>query len=168
MGKVANRMSELSLMLEKTEKSKADIDNPPAEITKKPMGRPKKPGKKTWCGMMIPEPIYNICIYMKELLEEQGKYTKTMDIQIYNASVQQYIYNDLITKMIGQKEPIPVRALTTTSEAMRRALQSLGLTVTDKKQGITKEDAQVNPLAEMIEAMNTETEQKPLLSKKKK
>lgn len=166
MGKTAERMSELSVMLNGIEKSKVEIDKPNKEI--KDIGtKRKKVKKEVWCAMEVPKEIYDICIYLKELLTEQALYVKSMDVQILNVAVQMWVYSNLITKMISGEEMIPVRAITTASESFRRALQSLGLTVTDKKSGIRKEDAEGNnPLEDMIMAMNS-TENDDVVIKKK-
>lgn len=168
MGKTVEDMKHLSVLIDSTD-SKADVDNAPAEFKKGP-GRPKKVKvePQPWCGMLIPGEIFSVCEYMKKMLIEQSKYTSALDLQIYNAAVQQYLYNDLISKMISGKEPVPVRAVTTTSEALRRALQSLGLTVTDKKSGITKEQTEVNPLAAFLEKMEDDGQEEVIMKKPKK
>lgn len=140
MGKVVENMDNLSRLLNTTEESNVNIDNAPIEI-KRPPGRPKKKVVTyfKYCGMTVPNEIYDICMYLEGLLKEQGKWNQALGPQVYNCSVQFYLYNQLITKMITQSEIVPVRALTTASESLRRALQSTGLTVNDKKSGITNE-----------------------------
>ena len=108
----------------------------------------------SYCGMQVPNEIYDICIYLENLLKEQGKWSPALAVQVYNCAVQQYVYNDLIVAKITGREPVPTRALTTASESLRRALQSTGLTVTDKKSGITKEQTEVNPLQAFLEKMD--------------
>lgn len=167
MGKTVEDMKHLSVLIETTDND-AEIDNAPKEFKK--VGRPKKikVEPQPWCGMLIPGEIFSVCEYMKKMLVDQSKYTSALDLQIYNAAVQQYLYNELITKMISGKEVVPVRAVTTTSEALRRALQSLGLTVTDKKSGITKEQTEVNPLAAFLEKMDDGGPEEVITKKTKK
>lgn len=168
MGKVADNMNNLSRLLNTAEDSGAEIDNTPA-IIKRPPGRPKKKvvSYYTYCGMAVPNEIYDICMYIEGLLKEQGKYTPALEPQIYNCAVQQWVYNDLITAKITQREPVATRQLTTASESLRRALQSTGLTINDKKSGITKEQTEVNPLQAFLEKMD-DSGQEEVLSKKPK
>lgn len=167
--RTSERMDTLSNLLNNSEGAHVEIDNAPGEFKRGP-GRPKKivVEPQPWCGMMIPGEIFSVCEYMKKMLVDQNKYTSALDLQIYNAAVQQYLYNELITKMISGKEIVPVRAVTTTSEALRRALQSLGLTITDKKSGITKEQVEVNPLAEFLGKMEDGPDEVVVKKPKKK
>ena len=169
MGKVTTEMSNLSTLLDGTSDSRASVDDMPVEIKRSP-GRPKKKKQEygVWCGLETPAEVYNVCLYLKELLEEQGKWTPALAVQVYNCAVQFFLYNDLITKMITQKEPVPVRALTTTSEAFRRALQSLGLTVTDKKAGITKEQTEITPMDKFYQKMESGENDEIITKKPKK
>ena len=140
MGKIVENMSRLSTLINSTPESGVSIDEMPTEIKRSP-GRPKKKvvSYYVYCGMAVPNEIYDICMYLEGLLKEQGKWNPALGPQVYNCAVQQYIYNDLITAKITQREVVPTRALTTASESLRRALQSTGLTVIDKKSGITNE-----------------------------
>ena len=169
MGKVVENLNNLSRLINNTPESGVSIDDMPTAIKRSP-GRPKKKKQEygTWCGLITPGEVYNVCIYLKELLEDQNKYVKALDIQIFNCAVQFYLYNQLITKMITQSEIVPVRALTTTSESFRRALQSLGLTVVDKKSGITKETTEENPLSVFLEKMQDDDGKEEIISKKSK
>ena len=138
--RVKNNLQQLSTLINTTPESGVSIDEIPAVI-KRPPGRPKKKvvSYYTYIGMAVPNEIYDICMYLEGLLKEQGKYTPALAPQIYNCAVQQYIYNDLITAKITGREPVATRQITTASESLRRALQSTGLTVNDKKSGITNE-----------------------------
>ena len=166
MSKTSEDMSSLSRLINGTN-NEAEVDGAPVEFKKR--GRPKKSPQEygTWCGLSTPKEIYNVCEYLKELLEDQKKYVKALDIQIFNCAVQFYLYNQLITKMITQAEPVPVRALTTTSESFRRALGGLGLTVQDKKNAIGKADVEVNPLQVFLNEMNDDKDEDVLIKKKK-
>lgn len=169
MGKVAENMEQLSVLIDNTPDNGALIDGAPVEFKRSP-GRPKKSQQKyfMYCGMEVPEQIYNICAYLEELLKEQGKYSPALAPQIYNCAVQQWVYNDLITSKITQKEPVATRQLTTASESLRRALQSTGLTVTDKKSGVTKEQTEVNPLQAFLDKMNGDETEEVVVKKQKK
>lgn len=169
MGKTVENLNALSDILNNTNEAEVVIDSAPVEFKRGP-GRPRKKPQEynIWCGLQTPAEIYNVCVYLKGLLEDQNKYSKALDIQIFNCAVQFFLYNDLITKTIEKREIVPVRALTTTSESFRRALQSLGLTVTDKKQGVSKEDTEVNPMAAFVDAINSDTEDVVLKKKSKK
>ena len=169
MGKTAEDMKNLSTLISEVKEPAPIVDEMTAVIKKSP-GRPKKKKQEygIWCGLQTPGEVYNVCVYLKELLEDQDKYVKALDIQIFNCAVQFYLYNQLITKMITQAEPVPVRALTTTSEAFRRALQSLGLTITDKKAGITKEQTKTDPTKTFMDKMNSEEEDVIVKKTKKK
>ena len=107
-------------------------------------------------------------MYLEELLKEQEKYTPALSPQIFNAAVQCWTYNDLITCKITQREPVATRQLTTASEAYRRALQSLGLTIADKKSGITKEQTEKNPLEVFLDKMNGDGGEEVVMKKSKK
>ena len=167
MGKTSDNLNTLSQLIDTTNGHGAAIDEVPTEIKRSP-GRPKKKVVTyyKYCGMTVPNEIYDICMYLESLLKEQGKYTPALAPQIFNTAVQSWTYNDLITNKITQKEPITTRQLTTASEAYRRALQSLGLTITDKKSCITKEQVEVNPLEEFIKKMN-DGDEEVVISKKK-
>ena len=169
MGKIATEMNNLSTLLDGTSDSRASIDNIPAEIKRSP-GRPKKKTVTyyTYCGMAVPNEIYDICMYLEGLLKEQGKYSPALGPQIYNCAVQQWVYNDLITSKITQKEPVATRQLTTASESLRRALQSTGLTVTDKKSGVTKEQTEVTPMDKFMQKMEGGGEDEVIIKKPKK
>lgn len=166
MGKVSENMTALSTLLNETN-NKAEVDNAPEEFKKK-AGRPKKVviEDKEWAGMMVPGEIYKICVYIKGLLEKTGRYTEELELQIYNAAVQEYLYNRMITNMIRQNEPVPSRNLVTCSESLRRALQALGLTIMDKKSAVTRETSGKNPLSEFLNAMNNDDEEEVLVKKK--
>ena len=158
MSKTTENLNTLSTLLNTSGDSEAGIDDAPVEFKRGP-GRPRKVPLKynTWCGMTVPEEIYSICVYLKDLLEDQNKYAKSLDIQIFNTAVQFYLYNDLIKKMIEKREIVPVRSLTTTSEAFRRSLAGLGLLVMDKKGGVSKEQTAKNPMADFINAIGDST-----------
>jgi len=170
MGRTSERMDILSNILNNSEGAHVEIDNAPGEFRKKSPGRPKKKTIEfySYCGMKVPNEIYDICMYLENLLKEQGKWSPALAVQVYNCAVQQWVYNDLITNKITQKEVVPTRALTTASESLRRALQSTGLTVTDKKSGITKEQVEVNPLAEFLEKMDDNGPDEVIVKKPKK
>jgi hypothetical protein len=155
MGKISENMNNLSKLLNTSEEPAAKVDDIPTEIKRSP-GRPKKKvvSYYTYCGMAVPNEIYDICMYLEGLLKDQGKWNPALGPQVYNCAVQQYIYNDLITAKITGREPVATRQLTTASESLRRALQSTGLTVNDKKSGITKEQTEVNPLQAFLEKMD--------------
>lgn len=170
MGKTLEDRKQLEQILNGMPKqSKISIDeSEPVEkitISKKP----KAVTSKTFCGMLVPLPIYNICQTIVDNLTQQGRYTKGMDFMIFNAAVQQYLYNDLITQKICNTATIPTRSLTTASESYRRALQSLGLTVVDKKKGLDADtDANNNPLSQFLSNLNDEEESKDTKVLKKK
>ena len=168
MTKTKEEMNGLSVLLNSTGANKADIDNAPEEFKKKSPGRPKKVviEDKEWAGMMVPGEIYKICIFIKGLLEKTNRYTEEFELQIYNAAVQQYLYNKLITDMIKQREPVPARSLVTCSESLRRAYQALGLVVMDKKSAVTKDTSGKSPLSEFLDAMNKDDEEEVLVKKK--
>jgi len=155
MGKIVENMNNLSRLINNTSESGVSIDDMPTAIKRSP-GRPKKKVVSyfVYCGMAVPNEIYDICMYLEGLLKEQGKWNPALGPQVYNCAVQQYIYNDLITAKITGREPVATRQLTTASESLRRALQSTGLTVNDKKSGITKEQTEVNPLQAFLEKMD--------------
>ena len=155
MGKISENLNNLSRLINNTPESGVSIDDMPTAIKRSP-GRPKKKRIEyyTYCGMAVPNEIYDICMYLEGLLKEQGKWNPALGPQVYNCAVQQYIYNDLITAKITGREPVATRQLTTASESLRRALQSTGLTVNDKKSGITKEQTEVNPLQAFLEKMD--------------
>ena len=170
MGKITEDRKQLEQILNGVpKKTKISIDDSePVErltLNKEPM----VVTSKEFCGMEVPLPIYNICMNIIENLKDQGRYTKGMDFMIFNASVQQYLYNDLITQKVWQVATIPTRSLTTASESYRRALQALGLTVVDKKKGLdASEDAANNPLSNFLDAMNKDDgEAKTKVLKKK-
>ena len=168
MGKTSEEMNRLSVLINNTEDNNADIDDAPKEFKK--VGRPKKVVIKDeeWAGMSIPGEIYKICVYIKGLLEKTGRYTEELELQIYNAAVQEYLYNRMITNMIKQNEPVPSRNLVTCSESLRRALQALGLTIMDKKSAVTRDTSGKNPLSEFLNAMNDDKDDEVLLKKNKK
>ena len=167
MSRTKEEMNGLSVLLNNTGANKADIDNAPEEFKKK-AGRPKKVviEDKEWAGMMVPGEIYKICIFIKGLLEKTNRYTEEFELQIYNAAVQQYLYNKLITDMIKQREPVPARNLVTCSESLRRAYQALGLTIMDKKSAVTRETSGKSPLSDFLDAMNKDDEEEVLVKKK--
>lgn len=169
MGKTKDNLNDLSDILDNNSPSRVVIDGAPVEFKKGP-GRPRKKVTQfyQYCGMEVPEQIYNICFYLENLLKEEKKYSPALGPQIFNAAVQCYTYNDLISNKITEKEPVTTRQLTTASEAYRRALQSLGLTVTDKKQGVTKEDTEVNPLQTFLEKMEEGDGDDKIVKKPKK
>ena len=169
MGRVANDMENLSTLINNTDSSSVSVDEIPTEIKRGP-GRPKKKvvSYYTYCGMAVPNEIYDICMFLESLLKEQGKYSPALAPQIFNAAVQCWTYNDLITNKITQREPISTRQLTTASESYRRALQSLGLTVVDKKSGITKEQTETNPLQVFLDKMNDDGDDKIVVKKSKR
>lgn len=166
MGKVSENMTTLSTLLNETN-NKTEVDNAPEEFKKK-VGRPKKVviQDEEWAGMTVPGEIYKICVFIKGLLEKTGRYTEEFELQIYNAAVQQYLYNKMITDMIKQNEPVPSRNIVTCSESLRRALQALGLTIMDKKSAVTRESSGKSPLSEFLDAMNKEDEEEVLVKKK--
>ena len=168
MGKIAAEMTSLSTLINGSPDSGAQIDDAPVEIKRSP-GRPKKKvvSYYTYCGMAVPNEIYDICMYIEGLLKEQGKYTPALGPQIYNCAVQQWVYNDLIVAKITQREPVATRQLTTASESLRRALQSTGLTVADKKSGITKEQVELAPIDKFYQKMN-DSENDEIITKKPK
>ena len=173
MGKVLDDRMALSKLLDGVKsESKISIDESEEKfVPVTNLKAIKKPTRKTtFCGMEVPEQIYNICAYIIDLLKTQGKYVSSMDLAIYNASVQQWVYNNLITNMIsGKGQYIHTRELTTCSESLRRSLQALGLTVVDKKQGINAEDsAENNPLAKFLDNMEDEDKDEQVITKKKK
>ena len=168
MGKTVDNLNTLSNILDNTSESHVVIDGAPVEF-KRSVGRPKKVKQQyfMYCGMEVPEQIYNICVYLENLLKEQGKWSPALSVQVYNCAVQQWVYNDLITAKITGREPVMTRQLTTASESLRRALQSTGLTVVDKKSGITKETTEVNPLSIFLEKMEGDGRQ-DIITKKTK
>ena len=162
-------MNRLSVLLNETEGSKVEVDNAPGEFKRGP-GRPKKIvlEDKEWAGMEVPGEIYKICLFIKGLLEKTNRYTDEFELQIYNAAVQQYLYNKLITDLVKQREPVPTRNLVTCSEALRRAYQSLGLVVMDKRSAVTRDTSGKSPLTEFLDAMNDDNEDEVLVKKSKK
>lgn len=162
-------MSNLSTLLDGTSDSRASVDDMPVEIKRSP-GRPKKKTVSyyTYCGMAVPNEIYDICMYLEGLLKDQGKWNPALGPQVYNCAVQQWVYNDLITAKITQKEPVVTRQLTTASESLRRALQSTGLTVTDKKAGVTKEQTEVTPMDKFYQKMEGGDDDEIITKKKPK
>lgn len=170
MGKINDDRNTLEHILnEMPKKSKISIDeSEPVEKIVLPKKKPKAVNSKEFCGMTVPLPIYNICQNIIACLKEQGKYTPAMDFMIYNCSVQQFLYNDLITQKINQTSTIPTRSLTTASESYRRALQACGLTVVDKKAGLNPEnDVDNNPLKKFLDSMNDENIETQTVKKKK-
>lgn len=167
MGKVVTEMSKLSVLLNETEDNKAQIDDAPKEFKK--VGRPKKVviEDEEWAGMTIPGEIYKICMYIKGLLEKTNRYTDEFELQIYNAAVQQYLYNKMVTDMIKQRECVPARNLVTCSESLRRAYQGLGLVVMDKRSAVTRDTSGKNPLTDFLDSMNDDGDDEVLLKKKK-
>ena len=166
MSKTSEDMSSLSRLINGTN-NETEVDGAPVEFKKR--GRPKKSvqSDKEWAGMIVPGEIYNICVFIKGLLEKTGRYTEEFELQIYNASVQQYLYNKLITDMIKQREPVPARSLVTCSESLRRAYQALGLTIMDKHSAVTRDTSGKNPLTDFLDAMNDDKEEEVLIKKKK-
>lgn len=160
-------MEGLSSILNNTQESHVSIDNSP-EFKRGP-GRPKKIvlEDQEWCGMIIPGEIYKICIFIKNILIKTNRYTEELEFQIYNAAVQQYLYNQLITNLIRGKDIVPTRNLVTTSEALRRAYQALGMTIMDKKSAVTRETTAKNPLEDFLTKIEDE-EKEEIVSKKKK
>ena len=161
-------MTALSTLLNEANNN-AKIDNAPEEFKKKP-GRPKKIVVKDeeWAGMVIPGEVYKICIYIKGLLEKTNRYTEEFELQIYNAAVQQYLYNKMITDLVKQREPVPSRNLVTCSESLRRAYQSLGLTIMDKHSAVTRDSSGKSPLSEFLDAMNDDKEENVISKKPRK
>ena len=169
MGKTIERMNALSDILNNSDEAHVEIDDAPTEFKRGP-GRPKKKvvSYYTYCGMVVPNEIYDICMFIENLLKEQNKWSPALALQVFNAAVQSWTYNDLITAKITGREPVATRQLTTASEAYRRALQSLGLTVTDKKYGVTKEQTEVNPLSEFLDKMEGNEDSETITKKPKK
>lgn len=169
MGKTQDNLDKLSVLINNTSESGVSIDNMPTAIKRSP-GRPKKKVVQyfIYCGMAVPNEIYDICMYLEGLLKDQGKWNPALAVQVYNCAVQQWVYNDLITSKITGREPVATRQLTTASESLRRALQSTGLTVNDKKSGITKEQTEVNPLQAFLEKMDSDGPEEVISKKSKK
>lgn len=167
MGKTKENLDKLSVLINNTPESGVSIDELPTEIKRSP-GRPKKKVVQyfRYCGMAVPNEIYDICMYLEGLLKEQGKWNPALAVQVYNCAVQQYVYNDLITAKITQREPVATRQLTTASESLRRALQSTGLTVQDKKSGINNEQVETTPMQSFMNKIDGEPDE--IISKKPK
>lgn len=167
MGKTKENLDKLSVLINNTSDAEVPIDEVPAEI-KRPPGRPKKKvvSYYSYCGMAVPNEIYDICMYLEGLLKEQGKWNPALAVQVYNCAVQQWVYNDLITAKITQKEPVATRQLTTASESLRRALQSTGLTVQDKKSGIRNEQVEKTPMQGFMNKVDGEPDE--IISKRPK
>ena len=169
MGKTADDMQNLSVLIDSTAGPSPKIDDVPNVIKRSP-GRPKKKVVEyySYCGMAVPNAIYDICMYLEGLLKEQGKYTPALGPQIYNCAVQQWVYNDLITAKVTGREPVATRQLTTASESLRRALQSTGLTIQDKKSGITKEQTVEDPTIKFMNKIEGGSEDVIVKKTKKK
>lgn len=167
MGKTKENLDKLSVLINNTPESGVSIDDIPTVIKRSP-GRPKKKVVQyfRYCGMAVPNEIYDICMYLEGLLKEQGKWNPALAVQVYNCAVQQYVYNDLITAKITQREPVATRQLTTASESLRRALQSTGLTVQDKKSGINNEQVETTPMQSFMNKIDGEPDE--IISKKPK
>lgn len=167
MGKTIENLNALTSIMNNTAESHVQIDDPPAEIKRSP-GRPKKKVVTyyKYCGLTVPNEIYDICMYLEGLLKEQGKWNPALGPQVYNCAVQQYIYNDLITAKITQREQVATRQITTASESLRRALQSTGLTVQDKKSAINNEQVETTPMAGFMSKVDGEPDE--IISKKSK
>lgn len=113
--------------------------------------------KHKWGGIEVEDSIYNICEHFKKIMEEKNIYSSAYDFQIFSCAVQYYLYNGLVTKLIGSEKSKntirpATRELTTTGESFRKALRELNLTGHNKKVDI--EDN--NPLDDMIKAMQDE------------
>ena len=167
MGNTKENLDKLSVLINNTPESGVSIDELPTEIKRSP-GRPKKKVVQyfRYCGMAVPNEIYDICMYLEGLLKEQGKWNPALAVQVYNCAVQQYVYNDLITAKITQREPVATRQLTTASESLRRALQSTGLTVQDKKSGINNEQVETTPMQSFMNKIDGEPDE--IIAKKPK
>lgn len=155
-------------------KSKLSIDEPEKEFTKpnkKKVAAIKKAKKNEqfYAGIMIPQEIYVCCKSLEDALKSQGKYTQAIEFQIFNTAVQMYTYNRLVKNLVYEDNYVATRELTTTSEAYRRSLQYLGLTVDVKKGALdAKESTENNPLVKFIEKMNSSEENQQMILKKKK
>jgi len=169
MGKTIERMNTLSNILNNSDEAHVEIDDAPTEFKRGP-GRPKKIviQPQEWAGMTVPGEIYKICIFIKQLLVKTNRYAEEMELQIYNAAVQQYLYNRLITEMITGKDIVPTRSIVTCSESLRRAYQALGLTIMDKHSAITRENQGTNPLADFLGKMDDTPEEEIVAKKPKK
>lgn len=169
MGKVAEQADQLQLLLNGVSNGtkKADIDNPPVPIKKKP-GRPRKNiDKVEFLGLAVPEKIMSVVNAVKSMLESAGKYSEALDFAIYNCAIQLYVYNNLVTNMLSQKQFVATRELTTTSETLRRSLEALGLNMNKKTAGVSTDEAN-NPLVDLLTQLNDSNKESEIVSKPKK
>lgn len=101
-----------------------NIDN---TVEVKPHEVKRKIPRKRFAGMMIPKPIYEICQYLKSIMEEQGTYSKALDLQLYNIAVQYFAYNELASKLVDPEEQFKPKAqnLAQIGETLRKALREV-------------------------------------------
>ena len=116
--------------------------------------------------IQLPDPVKDTIKYLQELLDEKGLYDNSLDFQIMNVSIQIVQLNKIITEFLsssaimsnavrGQQEPSfrknPVLADSINlSNSIRQNLKALGLTLSDKASGMTKN----NPLGSLINKLN--------------
>lgn len=178
MGKILDEREQLSKLLDGVTKqtTKASIDDNKTVVKRKPKKTPEEKEQEAaakadveYCGIMIPQSIYNICKCIEEALKSQGKYTQALDFQIFNCSVQLYTYGQLVKKLVRGNKYVATRELTTCSESYRRSLQYCGLTIDAKKGALdAKDSVENNPLANFLNSMEENTEETKVIKKKKK
>lgn len=128
---------------------------------------------KEWSGLMIPEQIFNICEHFKNVLSEKGLYSTALDFQIYNASVQYNLYNQMVLMVCDINCPLTIKPkpkdVTAFGEGLRHSLRELGITRgTNDRQNIKNLQDHNDPIASMLEKINTDTSDDIVISKKKR
>lgn len=105
--------------------------------------------------MQIPVPIYEICVYLKSIMEEQNTYSKALDLQLYNIAIQYYAYNEMCMELVDpdtQFKPRP-KDLCQVGETLRKALREIAWTKGGCGRNQAIEEPDESPLTKLISAV---------------